>query len=216
MKPIAIYGAGGLGREMLVLIHQINEHMPLWDVVGFIDDGIKPGKKVHGLPVIGGYQWLNALRNEMYVVAAIGEPATKKLIIERISNPNVHFPVLIHPQVPVRGYQNIQLGEGTIITNGNILTTDISIGKHVLLNLSCTIGHDVVVGDYCSLMPGCHISGDVKIGEAAYVGTGAALINGVRIRPLAKIGAGAVVVNEVEADTTVVGIPARPIKKKSH
>jgi sugar O-acyltransferase (sialic acid O-acetyltransferase NeuD family) len=215
MKPIAIYGAGGLGREMLILIRQINEHMPLWDVVGFIDDGIKPGKKVHGLPVIGGANWLNELRNEMYVVAAIGEPSLKKLVIEKIINPYIHFPVLIHPQVLIKGYQNIQLGEGTIITNGNILTADIHIGRHVLLNLACTVGHDVHIGDYCSLMPGCHISGDVKIGEASYVGTGAALINGVRISPTAKIGAGAVVVNEVEADTTVVGIPARPIKRKN-
>lgn len=215
MKPIAIYGAGGLGRETLVLIHQINEHMPLWDPIGFVDDHVKPGKKIHGLPVLGDGSWLNAVQHELYTIVAIGEPSSKKSVVERLHNPNIHFPVLIHPAVAVKNYQYIDIGEGSIISIGNILATDIRIGRHVLLEMACTLGHDVSIGDYASLMPGCNVSGDLRIGEGVYIGTGAALINGQSVAPGARIGAGAVVVNEVEANTTVVGIPARPIKKKN-
>ena len=40
MKKIAIYGAGGFGREVACLLNKINEVEPTWDLVGFFDDGV--------------------------------------------------------------------------------------------------------------------------------------------------------------------------------
>jgi acetyltransferase-like isoleucine patch superfamily enzyme len=45
------------------------------------------------------------------------------------------------------------------------------------------------------------------------IGTGAVILNGVHIGDRAKIGAGAVVTRDVAPDTTVVGIPARPVNQ---
>ena len=39
MKNIAIYGAGGFGREVACLLNIINEKEPTWNLVGFFDDG---------------------------------------------------------------------------------------------------------------------------------------------------------------------------------
>ena len=40
MKEIAIYGAGGFGREVACLINRINEVEPAWNLVGFFDEDV--------------------------------------------------------------------------------------------------------------------------------------------------------------------------------
>jgi bifunctional UDP-N-acetylglucosamine pyrophosphorylase/glucosamine-1-phosphate N-acetyltransferase len=52
-----------------------------------------------------------------------------------------------------------------------------------------------------------------EIGEKAFIGSDTMLVAPVKIGARAKTGAGAVVTKDVEADTLVVGVPARPIKK---
>ena len=115
--------------------------------------------------------------------------------------------LLIHP-FAVLG-QQIKLGEGSVVTAGCVLTADIEIGKHVLLNLNTTVGHDVIVGDYSSIMPGAHLSGFVTIGKSVFVGTGASVLQHITIEAGAIIGAGAVVTKPVAKNKTVVGVPAR-------
>ncbi len=123
---------------------------------------------------------------------------------------------LIHPRV--ERSQWIEVGAGTVICAGNILTVNIKIGRHTQINLDCTIGHDVVMGEYTTLAPGVHVSGWVHFGRRVYVGTGAVIINGTEKAPVvigddAVIGAGAVVTKSVAAGSTVVGVPARPMQK---
>ena len=110
------------------------------------------------------------------------------------------------------------MGRGIVICAGNILTTDITIGAHVQINLGCTIGHDVELHDYATLAPGVHVSGYVTIGRRVYIGTGATIINGSAERRLvihddAVVGAGACVTRSVADGLTVVGVPAKPISK---
>lgn len=212
MKDIAIVGSGGLGRETAVLLHQINEHKLTWNVTGFYDDARQVGEKVTSHLVLGKIDELNRIEYPLFVVVAIGDPTIKKQVIERISNPKIKFPVLIHP-TSVLGL-SIQIGEGTVITAGCRLTVDIKIGKHVLLNLNTTIGHDVSIGNFSSIMPGVHLSGHVQVGESVLIGTGASVLQQVTISDNAIIGAGAVVNKQVKEGVTVAGVPARSIFKK--
>lgn len=208
MKPIAIYGAGGLGREILILIKQMNAQNSQWEPVGFFDDNVPKGTLVHGLPVLGGMDVLNNYNTELAVALAIGSPATKKYLVEKVSNSHITFPNLVHPSVQMFDYQKIKISRGCIITAGNILTADIDIDDFVLLNLACTVGHDVKIGRYCSVMPGVNISGGITCEEGVYLGTGAKLINPITVWKFATIGAGAVVISNVPADTTFMGVPA--------
>ena len=118
---------------------------------------------------------------------------------------------MVHPRVEMSRY--VLLGDGCVVCAGCVLTTDVTLGAHVHVNLDCTIGHDVVIGDYATLSPGVHISGNVQIGQDVFIGTGVNIINGKAGAPLvigdgAVIAAGACVTKSVEPGALMAGVPA--------
>ena len=213
LKKIAVFGAGGFGMEVAMLIQQINAVRPEWEIIGFFDDGEPAGKLVNGYPVLGGINELHQWPSELYLTLALGMPKAKKAVHQKIGNENILFPVLIHPSAIIGDSKYVSIGEGTIVCAGNIVTTNIVIGRHVILNLSCTVGHETEIGDYSSFMPTCNISGEVKIGEATFWGTGSKVINQKTIGNMVIIGAGAVVTSDLPDEVTAVGVPAKVIKK---
>jgi sugar O-acyltransferase (sialic acid O-acetyltransferase NeuD family) len=211
MNKIAIFGAGGFGREVKWLIDEINGKTPSWDFAGYFDDDFSGVKHIDERFFLGGTKELNEWVEPLHLVFAIGNPLVKRKITGNIHNPHLRYPVLIHPAAIV-GKNNVKMGEGTIICAGTIITVDVTIGKHVILNLGCTVGHDTSIGDYSSFMPSVNISGEVTIGACVYGGTGSKIINLVEIGEETIIGAGAVVARSLPAKCTAVGMPAKPIK----
>lgn len=211
LKDIAIVGAGGFGKETLVMINQINAINPQWQVTGFYDDGVAAGSIVAGLPVLGNLDALKRIDQELAVVVAVGDPKVKRSVVERIQQSNLYFPTLIHPVATIG--ENIKAGAGCIVTAGCRLTIDIALGDFVLLNLNTTIGHDVHIDSFTSVMPGVHLSGYVQVGEEVLIGTGASVLQNVTIGNRSVVGAGAVVNKNVEPNRTVAGVPARSIRK---
>jgi len=212
MKKIAIFGAGGFGREVQMLIEQINQNQQQWEFVGFYDDGVTKGEIVNDFPVLGGVKDLNDCKEEVNLVYAIGNPVTKKKIISKVKNENIKYPILIHPNAQIGNSKYVRIGKGSIICGGNILTVNITIGNHVILNLCCTVGHDTIIGAYSSFMPSVNISGEVICKDGVYVGTGAKIINQIEIGENTVVGAGAVVSKSLPPNCTAVGVPAKAIK----
>jgi sugar O-acyltransferase (sialic acid O-acetyltransferase NeuD family) len=207
-KSIAIYGAGGLGREVLSLLNAL----PEWKVTGFYDDGKVKGTLVKQLQVLGGLSELLEVTELTHIVLAVGSPIIKTKLAKMLAGyDHIHFPVLVHPQSVIQDLPSVKLGRGSILTAGTVLTTDIEIGEHVLINLTCSVGHDVNIGDCTSVMPGVTIAGEVTIGKGVLIGSGANILNGLHIGDHSRVGAGSVVTKSVAGGKTVVGIPARPV-----
>jgi len=213
LKNILIIGARGHGKEIAQIIHDLNLKAPFFKILGFIDDD-------------KGLKWVNVLEHKVLgtrkeiitnteesvnFAMGIGDPLKKKDIVIGISLGQDRWPCLVHPSV--RMTDSIGFEEGTIIFPGVVLSTDINLGKHVCINTLTSISHDVTVGDYSTINPGCMINGHVEIGACTYIGSGAIVKDEVRIGEGAIIGAGAVVIEDVEARTTVAGVPAREIHK---
>jgi sugar O-acyltransferase (sialic acid O-acetyltransferase NeuD family) len=213
--PLVIFGAGGLGREVLLLLRQLNATLPTWDVRGFYDDQVPATPHVAGLPYLGTSADLNASPEPLAVAVAVGSPAGRAAVVSRLTSPRLSFPTLVHPLVALSAHQRITLGEGSIVQQGCILTCDIVLGRFVLLNLGCTVGHDAVLGDFASLMPHANVSGAVQLGAGTYLGTNATVIQGVRIGDNTILGAGAVAVRDLPANVTAVGVPARELRMRS-
>lgn len=213
MKDIAIFGAGGFGREVITVINDINKVEKLWNIVGFFDDGCKKGEIINGVPVLGTTQDLNSWNKEISVVVAIGNPIVKKKIINNINNRYVDYPTIIHPTVLIGDPSYVKIGKGCIICANNIITTNIEIGDFVILNLACTVGHDTTIGDYAAFMPTCNISGEVIINECVYCGTGVKIINQIEIGKNSIIGAGSVVVKDIPDGVVAYGNPCKVIRE---
>ena len=200
-KPLYIFGAGGLGREILSLVHSSDE----WEVKGFFDDHKPKQSLVKGIPVLGGG---GDTETGMAIVFAVGDPQLKRKICSRITRP-FSSPVLIHPAAIIQDPATVTVGVGTVVCAGTILTCDIRVGNHVLLNLNCTVGHDTVIGEYTSVMPGTNIAGEVTIGSGVLLGSDCNIRNGLVVADDARIGMGSVILHNVNQGETVVGVPGR-------
>lgn len=213
MKEIAIYGAGGFGKEVLTVVQDmIRLGKEDWKFIGFFDD-VDCSERL-GTLYLGDYQALNRWSKPLQILLAMGWSHVRRKAASRLDNPKLSFPSLISPTCMQGDASRITLGRGSIILSGANLTTDISLGEFVVINLNATVGHDAVMGDFCSLMPSVNVSGNVKMGTEVFIGSGATLLQNIRIGDRAIVGAGAVVTKDVPAGSTVVGIPARIIKKK--
>lgn len=212
MRDLIIIGASGFGREVAWLVERINKKSKTWNLLGFIDDneGLK-GQKINGFQVLGTCQELKEYK-DAYVVSAVGASKTREAIINKVTiiNPSIKFATLIDPSVEMSDL--VEIGEGTIICAHTIITVNIDIGKHVIINLDCTIGHDAVLKDYVTLYPSVNVSGNSDIGRCVEMGTGMQIIQGKKIGENTIVGAGAVVVKDLPANCTAVGSPAKPIK----
>ena len=213
LQPIAIFGAGGLGREVLMLLHQINNNIPKWQILGFYDDDPNAPANIMDFPHLGNLIDLQKNKKALAVVIAVGNPITKAQIRKKLELPHLTFPSLVHPSISNEVFQFNTIGEGAIICQGTILTTNIKLGQQVLLNLGCTIGHDVEIGNFCALMPQANISGTVVLEANVYIGANATVLPGVRIGENSIVGAGAVVTQHLPPHCTAVGVPARVIKQ---
>jgi len=208
-EEILVYGAGGFAREVAWLAGECGNR-----ILAYIDDSPSThGQRLNDVEVIGLPDAVAKFPNAA-VAIGVGNPATRQMLADKVDSVGLRHAVLIHPHVARSRW--IDVGEGTVICAGSTLTTNISIGRHVQVNLHCTIGHDVVMEDFATLAPGVHISGWVHLAKGAYVGTGAVVINGTASQPLvigegAVVGASACVVKSVEPRTTVVGVPAKAL-----
>src|SRR3954471_11542458 len=131
-KKIGIYGAGGFAREVAWLLSTLEEY-ELFEFVAYIDDS-GTHSELKGKPVLTWSEF-GARHGDAAVTIAIGNPATCEKIASRCVGVNV--PVLVHRSV--EHSDSIAIGEGSIICCGSILTCDIKIGRHVHINLDCTI-----------------------------------------------------------------------------
>ncbi len=212
MKDIAIYGAGGCGKETYLLIKRINRDNPQWNFVGYYDRMYEKGYDNGYGKVLGGIEEINAVDRELALVIAMGDSKVTEAIVSMINNTNIYYPNLIHPSIYYADKNSIIIGKGNIIQGGCNFSCDVEIGDFNLLNGMITIGHDAKIGDYNSIMPGVYISGSVNIGTGTLIGVGSIIIPNIKIGDGTRIGAGSVLVTKPKAGMLYLGNPAKIVK----
>lgn len=165
---IQLLGAGGFAREVAALIKALRK-----EDVSMVDT--QTHEPDYNLPTL----------------IAIGSPQVRKNLAELYVD--LQYQVL-HGGLHLGA---LEVKEGLIVCPGTILTTNIKLGKHVILNLNCTVGHDCVIGDFVTVSPGANISGNVTIGDNCYIGTNAVIRESISICNDVIIGAGAIVVKDI-------------------
>jgi len=208
---LVIIGCGGFGREVHDVVDAINRLAPTFEVVGYVDDSPSRANldliESRGSTLLGSLDWLSEADQTISYVIGIGSGKVRRAIDRRLLEGGYESSTLIHPDASVG--HDVRVGAGSVICAGVRVTTNISIGRHVHLNLNSTIGHDSILEDYVTVNPLVAISGEVRIGAESMVGTHSAVLQRLRIGDRAVVGAGACVVRDVPADAVVKGVPAR-------
>ena len=191
MKKVLI-GNGGHAREVMAQM-EVN-------LLRFVDDQYVDE---HTLP-------LSQFDPKKYIaMVAVADSKDRYDIIQRLPKETQFF-TFIHPTALLM--EDIEIGEGSFIGAYSILTTNIKIGKHAILNRGNHIGHDCQIGNYFSAMPGAIVSGNVKIYDLVYMGNNSSIREKLSIHSLTTIGMNSAVVKHIEISGVYVGCPA--IKNK--
>lgn len=209
---LVLFGTGGHGREThRVVVDWLAAGGGPWTLRGWLDDAPeRHGTTVHGLPVVGGVDWLADQPQGTGVVIAVGNPRARRALAARCAARGAVFPTVVHPRAWIGG--GVTLGAGVILFPGAQASTEITIGDHTHLNQGVTVSHDGRIGSFVSLAPGVHLAGNVTIGDGVDVFTGASAIPGAIIGAGAVVGAGATVTHRIPADTIAAGVPARVLR----
>jgi sugar O-acyltransferase (sialic acid O-acetyltransferase NeuD family) len=207
MKRLIIVGAGGFGREVLGWLPRCAGYGQDWSFAGFLTDGPETLTD-HGYtePILGTIDGYVIQEHDVFLVA-VGEPRDKLEVVERLRQRGASFQTLIHDSSIVS--RNVRIGEGVCVCPYVIVSCDVVLGAHTVLNLASTVGHDVVVGEGCTLSPHCDLTGYVRLGRGVFLGAHAAVHPRVTVGDFARIGAGSVALFDVPARTTIVGVPGK-------
>lgn len=213
MKDIAIYGAGGFGREEACQIDELNEQGEDWNLIGFFDDGLEIGTSIsHYGKILGGINELNSYPKQLAIAIAIGNPITLKTVHDKIANKNIYFPNLISHNFRTFDDSLFKIGEGNLIRGGCWASCNVSIGNFNIFNGDIIMGHDVCIGDFNVLMPAIHISGEVTIGERNLLGVGSIVLQQISIGDDVRLGPGSVLLTKPKNGGTYIGNPAKLFK----
>lgn len=209
MQHVLIYGAGGFCKVTIDLLRLLGNY----HIVGIIDDN----PKLHGLScldykIIGQ---IDSLKKDSYpncrVVIGTAKPDFRRKTFERVTSLGYELVTLVHPSAYIAHHAKV--GSSSMILANATVRAGAKIGKGVLINTGAIVGHDCVVDEFVHIGPGGLLAGSVKVGSGVFIGIGAMVIEFIKIGENALVGAGAVVINDVPAGTTVVGNPARIIKR---
>lgn len=188
----ALIGFGGHAREVM---SQMGLKLPCYVDDKYVGENSLPLSKLNF--------------DEYEIMVAVGDSKSRMEIVNKLPK-NVKFFSFIHPTSLIMS-DNIEIGVGSFVGAYTILTNNIKIGNHSILNRGNQIGHDCIVGDFFSAMPNSVVSGNVTIGNNVYLGTNSTIIEKLSVCSDVTIGANGVVVKNINDSGTYVGVPVKKI-----
>lgn len=203
---LAIYGAGGLGREVLELAQEINTTESRWDALCLIDDNPRV-EQLRGYPVIP----LTALTPDHYeIVIAVGEPSLRRKLAQKVSDNGFRLATLVHPSA--RLSPSCTLGEGCVISYGAFISCDTVISRNVHLQPNASLGHDCHIGQDSIISSYANLAGKCTVGERVFIGMNAVIRETTSVGDDTIVSMGAAVFNDIAPAMIVMGNPARAIR----
>jgi sugar O-acyltransferase (sialic acid O-acetyltransferase NeuD family) len=188
----AIIGAGGHAREVMA---QIGAALTCFVDDQYVSNDTKPLSEFDP--------------SEYEVMVAVADSRDRYEIVKRLPSGTKFFS-FIHPTALLMK-NDIEIGQGSFIGAYSILTTNIRIGNHAILNRANQIGHDCLIGDYFSAMPGSILSGNVTVRDCVYIGNNSSIKEKISVSNDVIIGMNSGVIKNIDEPGVYVGTPARKI-----
>lgn len=212
MRKIAIAGAGGFSKEILLTIYDINQIEIRWAFLGFFDDNVSKGNFFMGYEVIGSINDLNQIGEEIDVIVAAGRSSNIVSILGKLNSDKLAFPNLVHPNTEFIHKDSLIIGKGNIIQPYSSLSADNKIGNFNVFNAGVRIGHDTIIGNYNTFATSTLISGGVKIGDQNDFGMSSGILQYKSVGNRNVIAPMSVLFRSIKDGGHYMGVPARDTK----
>jgi sugar O-acyltransferase (sialic acid O-acetyltransferase NeuD family) len=182
------------------------------ELLGYLDDDrSRWGIRFFGQHVLGGTELLSCEHSDAWVVNNVASTMCgRRRVWHKLDSLGVNSYTLVHPWIDTA---QAEIGRGSVVQDGVILSPGARIGRHCLINMGAIVAHESVVEDVCFLGPGAILNGRVHIKEASFLGAGCIILPNIVVGEGSIVGAGAVVTSDVPPYSIVVGCPARVIKQ---
>lgn len=205
---IGVFGCGGCARDVMPLVEAIR----LDAAQACFVDRAPETSKLNGYDVLSEQEFMQHNCGPKFFLIAINDSRIRERIAKNLEGHAT--PLSIAPKSsPV--YHETRIDEGTIISEYCLVGSNVTIGKHVHINMISSVSHDCILRDYVTLAPRVTCNGNVTIEDHAYIGAGATIKQGIKIGAGATVGMGAVIIRDVPSGQTVVGNPGRPLLRRS-
>ena len=211
---LGIYGTGGSGRELYEMITETDALCAQWDEIVFIDDttecGVFRNRKM--MP----FKEFEIIYSpaEIKVSIAVGEPAARAALAEKVKNAGYMLATCIHPDAEIS--PSARIGEGAVIKKGAIVSSDAILEDNVWLQSYAIIGHDARIGCNCQISTYAVVAGRTVVGQNVYIGLSACLREKIVIGDNAILSMGAIVQRDVRSNMIAMGNPAREIAENKN
>jgi sugar O-acyltransferase (sialic acid O-acetyltransferase NeuD family) len=211
MMRYLVIGAGGHAQEVA---WSLREMLGGRAELSFFDDRVPPGPLPSGLgAVVGPLDAVAAHTGPaVQLVLGVALPRLKASVVARLAPLALPWTTVVHPAATIG--PNVQLGEGSYVAAGAIVTVNVRAGRFTTINMHCQAAPDVVLEDLATLHPGARLAGGVTVGEGAELGTATIALPGVTIGAWAVLGAGCVALRSLPGGRTYVGVPAREVQRR--
>lgn len=207
-EQLILVGAGGFGRELINWAWDA-AHQGGNAFAGYLDATVdKLAGSAYTLPWLGTPDDYIPREGDRFVLA-IGDPAGKRAVADKLRARGARFASLIHPTAVVA--RTAVLGEGVVVCPHALISADARVGDFVALNAMSSIGHDADVGAYSTLSAHVDLTGYVKTGTDCFFGSGARVLPKVTIGHGARIGAGATIMRAVPDGAVMFTMPAKKL-----
>ena len=213
IKKIVIIGSGSHAKVVFSEIMKLKE----FEILGFVDDFKKKKdliisfnkKKFYNL---GKIKQVIKKKNNFKGIIAVGLNFVRKKIVQEIYkiDKNFKFQKVVSKDAIINS--NVSIGEGTFVVSGSIINNGSKIGKHCILNTSCSIDHDNYLKNFSSAGPGAITGGNVVVGEQSHLGLGCVVKDQINISKNTIIGSASLVNKNCEKNSIYFGTPAKKIR----
>ncbi len=209
MEKIVVIGYGGHAKSVIDSIKATQ----IYEVAGYTDVEYKQADNIPYLGTDGCLKLIyeQGIQNAAFGLGFMGKSFTRNKLYEWVKEIGFDLPLIIDPSAVVSS--TAQIGEGTFIGKRAIVNSEASIGKMCIINTGSIIEHENRIGDYTHIAVGTVLCGNVKIGSQCLVGANSTIIQGISIGNNTIVGAGSVVLTDVGNNETIVGVPAKAIRR---
>ena len=163
MNRLVILGAGGYGRTVADIAHQL-------DYATIVLDDAVPA---HPLSSFQSY-----IDSSTSFIPAFGNNVFRMEWINRIEEGGGQLATLIHPTAYISPTATINLG--TVILPHAIINTDVVVGKGCIINLGAIVDHGCILEEGVHLAPGAIVKGENRIEKCSRVEAGEVVERGSR------------------------------------